>query len=210
MNLLVAEPVRDGSTGLEALAELSARDVESLDTLRDLIHWLVFIRRGKVRHLLEGHHLDLQLVAVLGDQVLSIVRSIEILACRVLARASVVTANDEVRHTKVLADDRVPDGLTRSSHAHGEWEEGELTHTVRVLGHDGLVDADTGIMIDIAWLGESDDGVDEDVGLALTGSADGQLAVSTVHRVAGLEGDDLAPCEFLEVRAELSGCVCCR
>jgi hypothetical protein len=44
--------------------------------------------------------------------------------------------------------------------------------------------------------------VDEDVGLAGTGSADGQLTVSTVHGVSGLEGDDLGPAKLVEVKAE--------
>ena len=60
-------------------------------------------------------------------------------------------------------------------------------------------------MVDVARLRETDDGVHEHVRLVLTRRADGELAVRAVHRVAGLEGDDLAPCELLEVGAELSG-----
>ena len=59
-------------------------------------------------------------------------------------------------------------------------------------------------MVDVTGLGEADDRVDKDIGLALAGGADSELTVSTVHRVAGLEGDDLAPSELLEVCAELS------
>lgn len=60
-------------------------------------------------------------------------------------------------------------------------------------------------MVDISGLGESDDGVDKNVGLVLAGSADGELAVSAVHGVAGLERDDATPGELVKVRAELGG-----
>lgn len=63
-------------------------------------------------------------------------------------------------------------------------------------------------MVDVSSLGESNDGVDEHVGLVLAGSADGELAVSTVHGVARLERDDAAPRELVEVSAELGGSVC--
>ena len=102
-----------------------------------------------------------------------------------------------------------------------EGQEGKVTHAVGVFLHDRLVDANTGIVVDITRLGQTDDGVNEDVlsgvsaivvnriqrdahhSLALTGSADGQLPVRAVHRVARLEGDDLPPGELLEVVAEL-------
>ena len=118
-----------------------------------------------------------------------------------------VTADDEVRCTEVLTDDGVPDCFAGTSHTHGEGEEGEVAHAVGVLGHNGLVDTDTGVVVDVTGLGETDDGVDEDVRLPLAGSADGELTVSTVHGVAGLEGDDLAPGDLVEVCAELSGSV---
>ena len=79
-----------------------------------------------------------------------------------------------------------------------------MAHAVRVLGHDSLVDTDTGVVVDITGLGETDDGVDEHVRLPLAGGADGELTVGTVHGVTGLEGDNLAPCKLLEVSAELS------
>lgn len=77
---LVAEPIGDGSTGLEALPELSAGDIESLNTLGHLIDGLVLIRRGKIRHHLERHHLDLELIVVLRNQILSVVRAVEVLS----------------------------------------------------------------------------------------------------------------------------------
>lgn len=204
---LVAEPVGDGGTSLQTPSELSARYVESLNTLGHLVLRDVLVSRGHIGHLLERHHLDLELVAELGDEVLCVVGTVEVLALRVLAWASVVTADDEVRRTKVLADDGVPDGLTRTSHAHGKRQEREVAHAVGVSGHDGLIHTHTGVVVDVTGLGETHDGVDEYVGLALSGSEHGELTVSAVHGVTGLEGDDLAPSELGEVGSQLSGCI---
>ncbi len=58
-------------------------------------------------------------------------------------------------------------------------------------------------MVNITRLGHTHNGVDEDVGLTLTSGTDGQLAVSTVHRVTGLESDDLAPRDLGKVLPQL-------
>ena len=134
---------------------------------------------------------------------LCVVGPVEVLPRAVFAGAGVVAPDDEVRRAVVLADDGVPDCFSRAAHAHGEREEAEDGHAVGVAGEEGLVDADAGEVVDVAGLGEADDGVDEDVGLAGAGGADGQLAVGAVHGVAGLEGDDAGPAELGEVRAEL-------
>lgn len=82
-----------------------------------------------------------------------------------------------------------------------------MAHAIRILGHNGLIHPDAGVVVDISGFGHADNGVDEHVGLALTRGADGELAVSAVHRVTGLESDDLAPSNLLEVGTELSGCI---
>lgn len=139
---------------------------------------------------------------VFCHQVLCIVRAVKVLPIRVLARPRMVAPDDEVRRAEVLADDRVPDRLTGARHAHREWKQREVAHAVRVLGHDRLVDAHTRVVVDVARLGEPDDGVDEYVRLALASGADGELTVCPVHGVACLEGNDLAPCQLFEVRAQ--------
>jgi hypothetical protein len=63
-------------------------------------------------------------------------------------------------------------------------------------------------VVNVTGLGETDDGVNEDVGLARTGSADGQLTMSAVHGVSGLESDDLGPAKLVEVQTDLCGRVC--
>ena len=131
-----------------------------------------------------------------------------VLAVLVLAGTSVVTADDEVGRTVVLADDGVPEGLARTTHAHSEGEQGEGGHTVGVSGNESLVDTDTGEVVNVTRLGHADNWVDEDVGLLGAGGADRQLTVSTVHGVASLESDDLLPAELAEVGAELRGGDC--
>ena len=58
-------------------------------------------------------------------------------------------------------------------------------------------------MIDVARLGHADDRVDQQAAADLLGGSLGQLFVSPVQRVAGLEGDDPAPAQRLEVLAQL-------
>lgn len=206
-NLGVREPLGDVGASAETTAELSSGNVEGLGASGDLIRGDVLVRVGQVGDLLERHDLNVDLVLVLLDKVLGIVRAVEILAGRILSGASVVTANDEVGGSVVLTDNGVPECLTGTSHAHGQGQERESSHAGGVAANDGLVDTDTSEVVNVTGLSQTNDGVDEDVGLARAGSANSQLAVSTVHGIAGLESNDTGPVELLEVGAELSGSV---
>jgi hypothetical protein len=157
---------------------------------------------------LEFHDLDSELGLVLLDSVLGIVGAVEILALGVGTRTGVVTTDNEVGGTMILADDGVPDGLTGTTHAHGQTEETQDGHAVGVAGKESLIGADTGEVVNVTGLGETDDGVNQDIGLAGTSRADSQLTVSTVHRVTSLESDDAGPAQFVEVDAQLCGGVC--
>lgn len=110
-DLIVREPVGDRGTRLETPPELGARDVERRDALGDLVDRLVLVRIRKVGHLLERDHLDADLVRVLLDEVLRVVRAVEVFAGAVLARSGVVAADDEMGGAKVAADD----GLRRTT-----------------------------------------------------------------------------------------------
>ena len=180
-------------------------DVQGARVRRHLVLGPVLVAVRQVGHHLEGHDLDAQLVAVLLDGRLGVVGPVKLLAAAVLARAGVVAADDEVGGAVVLADDGVPDGLARAAHAHGQRQQAQHGHAVGVARQDGLVDAHAGEVVNVAGLGQADDGVDEHVGLAGAGGAHRQLAVGAVHGVAGLEGDDLGPAELLEVGAQLGG-----
>jgi hypothetical protein len=60
----------------------------------------------------------------------------------VLSGSGVITADNEVGSTEVLADDGVPDGFAGTGHAHREGKESERGHAVGIGADDGLVDSD--------------------------------------------------------------------
>ena len=161
---------------------------------------LVFV--GDVDHLLEVDHLHAELFFVLLEELLGIVRAVERLAALVLAGAGVVAADDEVRAAVVLADDGVPDRFARAAHSHREREQREHGRVLRIVRHQRLVAADARVVVDVARLGHADDRVDEQVRAFFLRGAERELVVCAVHRVAGLEGDDLRPAALAELFAE--------
>ena len=117
-DLRVGEPLGDLLAGLEAVTQLCTGNVHGLCTLGDLVLGPVLVLAGEVNHLLELDHADANLLLVLGDEVLGIVGAVVVLAVLVLAGTGVVTADDEVCAAVVLADNGVPESLTRTTHAH--------------------------------------------------------------------------------------------
>lgn len=113
-----------------------------------------------------------------------------------------VAADNKVGCAIIFADDSMPYCLTRPRHTHGKGEECEVSHAVRILGHDRRVDANASIMVHVTGFGETTNGVYEDIRLVLTRGTDSQLAVRPVHGIARLERDDLFPYKFLEVGTE--------
>lgn len=57
-------------------------------------------------------------------------------------------------------------------------------------------------MVDITWLGETHDGVDEYICMSLASRSHRELSMGSVHRVTSLESDDFPPCELLEMCAQ--------
>jgi hypothetical protein len=110
-----------------------------------------------------------------------------------------VSSDDEMRRTKIFPNNCMPYRLPRTCHAHSKGKKCKVAHAIGVLGHDSFVDTHTSIVIDIPRFCETDDGVDEDISLTLTGSADGKFTMGSVHWIASLEGHDFAPCKLLEV-----------
>ena len=206
-NLGVGEPLGDVSTGAQTLTQLGTGNVKGADISGDLVLGLVFINVRAVGDLLELDDLDTQLALVLLDSVLSVVGAVEVLTLGVLTGAGVVTTNNEVGGTMVLPDDGVPDGLTGTTHTHGQGQETQDGHTVGVTGEESLVGTDTGEVVNVTGLGKTNNGVDQDVGLVGAGSTDSQLTVSSVHGVSGLESDNSGPAELVEVDTELCGSV---
>lgn len=199
----VGEPLRDLSTSAQAVTELSAGDVQSAGALSNLIDWLVLVGVWEVGHHLERHDLNTEFLAVLFNGVLSIVWTIELLPLAVFSWSGVITSDNEMSGSVVLADDSVPDGLTWSTHAHGEWEETKDGHAVWISWEESLVDANTSEVVNVSWLGKANDWVNQDVGQVRPGSSYGQLSVGAVHGVSGLESNDAVPSQLVEVKSEL-------
>ena len=157
---------------------------------------------------MERNHSNTQLIAVLGDKFLRVVGVVKVLSIRIFSRASVIAADNEMRCTVVFANDGVPECLARPRHAHCKRKEGEVRHAIGIHGHDRLVHAHTSIVVNVTGFGEANDGMNENICLVLACSTDGQLSVRTMHGIARLERDDLPPCKFFEVCAELRRSVC--
>src|SRR3954451_14465367 len=58
-------------------------------------------------------------------------------------------------------------------------------------------------MVDIARLRHADDGMDEQVSSLFLRGTERKLVMRTVHRIAGLEGDDLRPASLAEFFTKL-------
>ena len=65
-----------------------------------------------------------------------------------------------------------------------------------------MVDTHPGEVVDVAWFGQADNRVDEDVCLASSGSPDGQFSMGSMHGVASLKGNNARPAEFFKVNSE--------
>mmetsp|Transcript_21426 Transcript_21426/g.36564 ORF Transcript_21426/g.36564 Transcript_21426/m.36564 type:complete len:204 (-) Transcript_21426:12-623(-) len=78
---------------------------------------------------------------------LSIVSTIEVVACEGALGAGHIATNDEVGAPIVLADDHMLDGLTRAGHVHGVGEVGPAQAGVVHLGLEHFV----GLVTDGAW-----------------------------------------------------------
>ena len=73
---------------------------------------------------------------------MSVIRTVPVDLVLVLARSCVVATDDEVSGAKVFANDGVPNGFTRTGHAHGKGQQGQSSKAVGVGLDDGFVDAD--------------------------------------------------------------------
>ena len=92
-------------------------------SLPNLVDLLVPALFGQVGHHLERDHRHAQLVLVLGDRLLRVVRSVERLARRVDSGARMVPPDYQVIGAEVAPDDRVPQGLPGSAKAHRKLKE---------------------------------------------------------------------------------------
>jgi len=206
-NLGIREPFRDFAAIAKTTSKLGTRDIEGTDTSGDLVLRAVLVGIWKIGHHLKGDDFDSKLILVFLNSVLSVIWTIKLLALAVLAWSSVVTANNEVGSAKILADNSMPDGLAWPTHSHSKGEKTQDGHSVGVAGEKSFVNANSGEVVDISRLCETDDWVDENICLTSTRGTNRQLAMSSVHWVSSLECDNLGPAELVKVKAELCRCV---
>ena len=83
----------------------------------------VFVLFLEVDHHVERNHGDADVGLVFLENLLRLVRTVERLTVGVFARTGMIATHDEVRAAMVLADDRVPNSLARSAHAHRERQQ---------------------------------------------------------------------------------------
>lgn len=204
-DLRVREPLRNWGTGAESFPDLGTGEVEGRCTLWHLVLWHVLVSVRQVRHLCEGHDLDSDLGLVLGDKRLGVVGTVEVDAVLVLSRTGVITSDAEGTGTEILSDDGVPESLSWTSHPHGQGQEGKHGHTLGIRLHDGLVCLDSGEVVHVHLLRDTDNGMQKEISLGLSSCPDGKLLVSSVERVSGLERHDTVPGKLLELSSQLGG-----
>ncbi len=128
----VREPFRDLSPIGQTIAELAAGNREGSGVFRNLVDRLIGVIVRDVHHHLEGDHLDPDLLLMLSEQLLSVVRPVEGLVGGIRAGPGVIAADDEVGAAVVLADDRVPQRLARPAHAHRQRQQAQHRGLLRV------------------------------------------------------------------------------
>ncbi len=204
-NLRAAEPLGQGhALGEIVVADLGTGDVGGLDPFGDLVDGAVPVLVGQVDHQLEIDHAHANFIAILLHEFLGVVRPVEGLARGIVAGAGVVSTDDEMGAAEVAADDRVEEGLARSGHPHRQRQEAEDDRVlVVVVVHQGPIAADTGEVVHVSRLGDTDDRVDEQAAADLLGRELGQFFVGPVQGVSGLEGNDLLPALLGEVGSDL-------
>lgn len=116
-----------------------------------------------------------------------------------------ITSNDKVCSTMIFANDGVPDSLSWSCHTHSKWEETKDSHSIGVSREEGLVYADSGEVVDITRLSETDHWVNQDIGLSGASGTNSEFSVGAMHGVSGLESYDSLPSEFVEMQSQFGG-----
>ena len=70
-----------------------------------------------------------------------------------------------------------------------------------------LVTTDSGVVVNITGLGHANHRMNEQIGFIVARRTESQFDVGTVHRVAGLESDYLAPTKLSESLTRFRGCI---
>src|SRR5215831_6957745 len=93
------------------------------------------------------------------------------LSVGVLTWSGVITSHDHVGAPVILANQPVPNRFPWSAHAHGKRQQGKFCSSMGVLREQPLVATDPCKIIDVAKLGHSNRGMDQQVRFNLFGCA---------------------------------------
>jgi hypothetical protein len=207
-DLGVRKPFWDLFPIAKTVAKLSSRDIERSNTSRNLVLGAILVTVWQVCHHLKWNNFDAELVFVLLYGVLCIIWAVKFFSFAVFARSCMVATHNEMSCPIVLANDSMPNSFTGSTHTHGQREKTKDCHAIGVSWEQGLVNADTGEMVNVTRLRQTDNWVDKNICLTSTSGADCQLAMGSMHGVSGLESNNLGPTEFVEVKAKFCRCIC--
>ena len=194
----IGEPGWNVAALVQALAQFRARNIEHLGALWHFVGRHVTVLVLQIHHHLEGNHGNAHFLLVLLEQFLGFIRTVKRLAVGILPRSGMISPDDEMSATVVLADESVPHRFPRSAHAHGQRQHRQLDRPVRVFREQQLVAARADEVIHIARLRHSDGRMNQQVRLDLFRGTHGQFNVCAVHGVAGLEGNRAGPSQAAE------------
>ncbi|KAH3668235.1 hypothetical protein OGAPHI_001989 [Ogataea philodendri] len=203
-NLWVREPFWDMGALAQTLSELGTGNVQGSCSVWNTVDRSISGLVRQVCHHSEWNNLDFQFVSKPLNKLLGIVRSVEWNSLRVGSWTGVVSSHDEVGSTIVLSDNGVPNSFSVTGHSHGKRQQSKLGHSVWILLDDLLVHLDSGVVVDVTRLGESNNRVDQQVGKLVSSGTHGKLSVSSVHWVSGLESNHLLPVLVAELGPQLS------
>ena len=108
---------------------------------------------------------------MLFAQGLRVVWAVEIFAFGIPARTGVISTDNQMRAAVILANDRVPERLSRSTHAHRERQQTQHGRLLGIVLEDVLVAANARVVVDIARLGHADHRMDQQIGFNVAGRA---------------------------------------
>ena len=114
----------------------------------------------------------------------------------------------KVGSSEVFPNDSMPKSLPWSCHPHSKRQQREMRHSFRVARHESLIRAYSGIVINVARLGQANNRMYQDIRTTLSSGSNGQLSVSSVHGITSLKSNHFPPGQFVEVCTELGRCVC--
>src|ERR1700685_1293568 len=99
----------------------------------------------------------------------------------------------------------MPDGLARSTHAHGQRQHGEFHAASGKLGKKQLVATHPREVVNVAGFGHSDPRMDEQIGLDFVSGTERQVHMGAVHGVASLKRNYTSPAQTRKFGAQFGG-----